>query len=235
MSSNTNILITGANRGIGKGLVTAYLAVPNTTVVATVRDPSHTTAKSLQSLSKAAGSRLVVIKIDISSIESIGCGIKSLVSTHDVHTLDVVIANAGIAGMSASLALTPVSELQSFINVNAYGQLELFKAVAPLLRSSKVYDKGKFVLISSAGGSLTTMNTILPLAGYGASKALANFLFRWLALENEDVLIWAQHPGLEAFIKNLQNSSFQDREQMLQSVSLSSGPSVSQEAVSAGQ
>lgn len=169
--------------------------MPNTTVVATVRDPSHTTAKSLQSLSKASGSRLVVLEIDVSSTESIGRGIKSLVSSHNVRALDVVIANAGIAGMSASLASTPVSELQNFINVNAYGQLELFKAVASLLRCSKVDSKGKFVLISSAGGSLTTMNTILPLSGYGASKALANFLFRWLALENEDVLIWAQHPG----------------------------------------
>ncbi|EHK49381.1 hypothetical protein TRIATDRAFT_82704 [Trichoderma atroviride IMI 206040] len=198
MSSNTTILITGANRGIGKGLVAVYLAVPNTTVVATVRDPSHPTAESLQSLPKATGSSLIVIKLDVSSTESINSGIKSLGSTHDVHGLDVVIANAGIAGMSDPLTLTPVSELQKFINVNAYGPLELFQAVASLLRSSKADNKGKFVLISSAGGSLTTMNTILPLAGYGASKALANFLFKWLALESEDVLIWAQHPGMVA-------------------------------------
>lgn len=181
--------------GIGKGLVAAYLTVPNTTVVATVRDPSHPTAESLRSLSKAAGSSLIVIKLDVLSTESISSGIKSLELTHDVHGLDIVIANAGIAGMSDPLALTPVSELQKFINVNAYGQLELFQAVVSLLRSSKANNKGKFVLISSAGGSLTTMNTILPLAGYGASKALANFLFKWLALENDDVLIWAQHPG----------------------------------------
>jgi len=65
--------------------------------------------------------------------------------------------------------------------VNAYGQLELYKAVVSLLRASK--SKAKFVYISSAGGSLTTMSNIVPLAAYGASKALGNFLFKWLALE----------------------------------------------------
>src|ERR1700760_1021388 len=37
MASNTVYVITGANRGIGLGLVQAYLARPSTTVVATVR------------------------------------------------------------------------------------------------------------------------------------------------------------------------------------------------------
>lgn len=35
------VLITGANRGIGKGLLEKYLARPNHTVIGTVRDPDH--------------------------------------------------------------------------------------------------------------------------------------------------------------------------------------------------
>lgn len=35
----TTVLISGANRGLGKGLVERYLARENHTVVATVRDP----------------------------------------------------------------------------------------------------------------------------------------------------------------------------------------------------
>ncbi|KAF2177065.1 NAD(P)-binding protein [Zopfia rhizophila CBS 207.26] len=185
MSSTSTVLITGTNRGIGKGLVTTYLATPNTTVIATVRDPAHPTAQSLSSLPKASGSSLIIVRLDVSSAESITGAIETLKSTHGITALDVVIGNAGIADLTGPPALNP-----------RLGAPELSRAVIPLLRASKAEGKGKFVLISSAGGSLTSMNIIIPVAAYGASKALANFLIKWLALENEDVLIWAMHPGM---------------------------------------
>ncbi|KEF60348.1 uncharacterized protein A1O9_01908 [Exophiala aquamarina CBS 119918] len=206
MSSFSTVLITGANRvipdlilshsttGIGTGLVTLYLANPNTTVIATVRNPLA--AESLHSLHKASGSRLVIIKLDIASTESIKAGVESLTSEHSINSIDVVIANAGIVGMTPKLTETAISEIETYIHVNAYGQLELYKAVAPLLRKSE--SMAKFAYISSAGGSLTSMSNIVPLAAYGASKALGNFLIKWLSLETHDVLIWAQHPGMVA-------------------------------------
>ncbi|KAF9698776.1 hypothetical protein EKO04_002712 [Ascochyta lentis] len=196
MSCNTIILVTGANRGIGKGLVTAYLAHSNITVVATVRNLSS--AEPLHSLLKASGSRLIVIEAEFASMESIKRGIASLTSEHNIDSLDIVIANAGIAAMSPKLLEAGYSEIQPIIDVNAYGQLELFKAVAPLLRNSKNNTKGKFVYISSAGGSLTTMNIIAPLSAYGASKALGNFFFKWLSLEQQDIIVWSQNPGMVA-------------------------------------
>ncbi|KAF2013934.1 aflatoxin biosynthesis ketoreductase nor-1 [Aaosphaeria arxii CBS 175.79] len=194
MSAQNTVLITGANRGIGKGLVAVHLASANTTVIATVRDPSS--AENLHSLSKGSGSQLIIIKLDVSSAESIRSGIASLKSDHGISSIDVVVANAGIAGITPKLTEADSSEIQTYIDVNAYGQLELFKAVSPLLQQSKT--KGKFVYISSAGGSLTTMSNIVPLSAYGASKALGNFLFKWLSLEVDNVLIWAQHPGMVA-------------------------------------
>ncbi|CAG8908674.1 unnamed protein product [Penicillium egyptiacum] len=168
----TTILITGGNRGLGKGLVATYLSTPNTTVIATVRDPSK--SESLSTLPKASGSSLF---------------------SHNLGALDIVIASAGISGPTHSLAEAPVSELQKYIDVNAYGPFELFKAVHPLLPSSSAEKKAKFVYISSAGGSLSAMYNFMPIPAYGASKALANFLFKWLALDNKDMIIWAQNPG----------------------------------------
>ncbi|KAJ5521389.1 Short-chain dehydrogenase/reductase SDR [Penicillium freii] len=189
--SNT-ILITGGNRGLGKGLIATYLATPNTTVIATVRDLSK--SESLSALPKASGSSLLIVKLEIASVDSIAAAIDTL-KAHNIGPLDVVIANAGISGPTKSLTEAPASELQKYIDVNAYGPFELFKAVLPLLRSSGAEKKAKFVLISSAGGSLTAMYNFMPISAYGASKALANFLFKWLALENKDVIIWAQNPG----------------------------------------
>ena len=39
MPKNISYLVTGANRGIGRGLVAAFLARPHATVIAAVRDP----------------------------------------------------------------------------------------------------------------------------------------------------------------------------------------------------
>lgn len=44
-------------------------------------------------------------------------------------------------------------------------------------------------------GSITQMNTMIPLAAYGASKSLANYFMKWLAMENPEVNTWAIHPG----------------------------------------
>lgn len=171
----------------------AYLANPNTTVIATVRNPS--TAQSLESLPKASGSSLIVIKVEFASTEGIKSGIASLASEHGIKSLDVVIANAGFAGLSPKVSESSASDIQPFVDINTYGQIELYKAVAPLLRESKSSSKGKFIYVSSAGGSIANMNIIVSLSAYGTSKAMGNFLFRWLSFETDDILIWMQHPG----------------------------------------
>jgi norsolorinic acid ketoreductase len=198
--SPLTILITGANHGIGLGLVSLYLSQPPTTVIASVR--SHSSASPLRSLPKAPSSRLVVIALDIASTESIKTGITSLPNDHGITSLDVVIANAGVAGTTPKLRDATISDIQNYINVNAFGQLELYKAVFPLLKrhagSTSSQVEPKLIYMSSAGGSLQSMNTIVPLSAYRASKALANFLFKWLALEetgDDKVLVWCQHPG----------------------------------------
>ena len=152
-------------------------------------------ASSLDSLPKATGSDLIKVQLDVSSTSSIHQAVQTLESEHHIKSIDIVIANAGIAGILPDLAEATAQDIQPCIDINAYGQLELYKAVAPLLRASQ-QKKGRFVYMSSAGGSLSTMNNIVQLSSYGASKALGNFLFKWLALDNKgEVLIWSQHPG----------------------------------------
>ncbi|KAF2831859.1 NAD(P)-binding protein [Ophiobolus disseminans] len=192
-STSTTVLITGGNSGIGKGLVAAYLALPSHTVIAAVRNPARADAQALASLPKAEDSNLVVLQIsDGASASAIASGISTLKSDHGINKLDIVIANAGHGDLSPKLIDTPVFEIQKVIEINAYGPFELFKATLPLLRHSEC---AKFCYISSLGGSLTSMNNVANLAPYGASKALANFLFKWLSLDIKDVVIWAQHPG----------------------------------------
>jgi len=60
----TIVLITGANRGIGKGRLKLYLLKPNHFVIAANRDPEHPTSKALAKLATADGTCLLVVKID---------------------------------------------------------------------------------------------------------------------------------------------------------------------------
>ncbi|KAB5513514.1 hypothetical protein GE09DRAFT_1295088 [Coniochaeta sp. 2T2.1] len=100
----TNVLITGANRGaslvpmsdaanltgLGRGFTEAFLARPNHTVIAAVRDPS---AASFSSLPVATGTRLVVVKTDSTSATDAFEAVKTL-QDDGITKLDIVIANA---------------------------------------------------------------------------------------------------------------------------------------------
>ena len=95
--TSTVYLITGASRGIGRGLVETFLARSNTTVIAAVRDPASAPSQSLQSLSKGDSSRLIVVKIDAKSPTDPAAAVKTLQTEHSIDHIDVVIANAGIS------------------------------------------------------------------------------------------------------------------------------------------
>jgi norsolorinic acid ketoreductase len=193
---STTYLITGANRGIGHGLLSTFLARPNTICIAAVRDPSTSTAV-LSSLSTGAGSKLIVVKIDSCIITDAKDAVKELQDIHKIEKIDVVIANAGIGTHLGRLADLKVEHLQEHINVNVIGPLTLFQTVLPLLTASP---SPKFCLLGSTVGSIGGMeNYPFPMAAYGMSKAMAHYLVRKIHLEyggeNGKVVSWAVYPG----------------------------------------
>lgn len=104
----TIVLISGANRGLGKGLLELYLAKPNHTVIAANRDPQHATSKALADLPTGPGSRLIVVKTDASVETDASEAVKTLITDYGIDHLDLVIANAGV-----SFVFPKVSELKT--------------------------------------------------------------------------------------------------------------------------
>jgi norsolorinic acid ketoreductase len=93
----TVVLITGANRGIGKGILKLYLKKPNHTVIAAIRDPTHPTAEALTQMPiSAAGTKLYLVKIEATSLTDPIDAANEL-AFREIHYIDIVIANAGIA------------------------------------------------------------------------------------------------------------------------------------------
>ncbi|MCJ1381700.1 hypothetical protein MMC17_004811 [Xylographa soralifera] len=190
----TTVLVSGANKGIGKGFVEKYLSRPNTTVVATVRNTSAPDSKSLNHLPKANGSKLIVVRVESTSEIDAVEAVKSLES-HGITKLDIVIANAGIFKLKAFQKVTDMqtADLMEHFNVNTAGVVRLFQATWPLLQKS---NKPKFMVISSGGATIAGMEHVpWTISSYGSSKAAINYLTRRIHFENEKLIAFAVHPG----------------------------------------
>jgi norsolorinic acid ketoreductase len=165
--------------------------LPNTTVIAGVRDPSATEA--LSAFKPANGSKLIIVKIDSASTTDAKDAVVLLKSKHGISHIDVVIANAGRGSYWGPALTTPIEEFQSHFNVNATGTLILFQAVHGLLSAAK---NPKFVPIGTPVGSTSELeNFPLPSTAYGTSKAALHFLTRKLHFEHENMVIFPLGPG----------------------------------------
>jgi norsolorinic acid ketoreductase len=189
-----NVLITGANRGIGYDLVAKYLSRNNTTVIATVRQPNSPEATQLNDLPKGEGSKVIIVKIESTS-ETDAQDAVSTLGDHQINHLDLVIANSGLFALHAFVEVSKIQtkDLMDHFNVNTGGTLRLFQATLPLLQKA---EKPIFAYMSSGVGSISLQEHFAPPIGtYGASKAAMNLLIRRIHIENPDLIAVALHPG----------------------------------------
>ncbi|TVY58406.1 Norsolorinic acid ketoreductase [Lachnellula cervina] len=171
LSSIQTVLITGANRGIGKGIVAVYLSKSDVTVIAAVRDLESISTRALSSLPKAKNSSLITVKIDSSLEQDAIAAVRILESEHSINKVDVVIANAG-----TSASLGPVASITT---------AQVLNNVTP-----------KFVVLGSQAGSIGAMEKApAPMAAYGASKAMAHYFVRKIHFEHNDIISFAVEPG----------------------------------------
>jgi norsolorinic acid ketoreductase len=148
----TVVLITGANRGIGRGLLELYLARPNHTVIAAVRDPDHTTAKELPALPTGEGTSLITVKLDLTVPSDPAAAVKELSAKHGIDHIDILVANAGIALKWVKVSEVTTDDLQKHVDVNVFGFVLLFQAFQPVLQKAK---DPKWVTIGSSAAFLT--------------------------------------------------------------------------------
>ena len=180
-----NVLITGANQGLGLGFTRHYVE-QGACVVAAARDPGS--SEAFPALSDAHGDRFTAVALDAASEASIASAAARL---EDLR-FDLVINNAGVCPDEPF----PSWGAESFANtfaVNATGPALIAQAVAPLMKSG-----AKLVNISSALGSCElNLSPESGLDAYGASKAALNMITRRLAkkLEPQGVTVVAISPG----------------------------------------
>jgi hypothetical protein len=98
-----------------------------------VRDPSNPTSQSPLEVSKAAGSKLIVLQIaDIASVNASRKGIASLYAGHGIVAVAAVISNAGAALECAAVRNGGVRVADIRLKSFPCGTFALFKAVVQL-------------------------------------------------------------------------------------------------------
>ena len=186
------ILVSGANRGIGKAFVESFLAHGASKVYAacrSVESAEKAFPDFLETASDATKTSGIVVplKLDMGDPQTI----------QNVATIatdvDIVVNNAGVLTRTTPLdGETAVQNLQYEMEINVYGFLRLANAFAPILERRN----GKGVLVQI--NSVASMRCAAPNAStYSASKAASFSMTQALRdqLRPKGVHVVSVHPG----------------------------------------
>lgn len=183
---STTVLVTGANRGIGLALATAF-AARGDTVLACCREPSR--AAELRSLAKAGAVTVLPLAVDDAS------SVAALARELATATVDVLVNNAGVSGGPLERQTAMEIDFDAWAEafaVNTMGPVRVMHALLPQLQRAC---SPKVLTITSQLGALSLD---LPMAyGYSATKAALNKFMRLAAidLKARGIAVGVIHPG----------------------------------------
>ncbi|HEY7886096.1 MAG TPA: SDR family NAD(P)-dependent oxidoreductase [Cellvibrionaceae bacterium] len=171
--NNTHVLVTGANRGLGKALVEQLLQAGVGRIYAAARDPRQVTITD---------PRIQAVALDVTDSASV----EALAAS--IEKLDLVINNAGVITFGDILEVSE-KQMDHCLDVNLKGLWRVARAFVPHLERS-------------GQGDLCNVLTVLSLASmpglsaYNLSKAAAwsAHLSLRASLYNKNITVQAAFP-----------------------------------------
>ncbi|MDX3186600.1 SDR family NAD(P)-dependent oxidoreductase [[Kitasatospora] papulosa] len=182
------ILITGANRGLGRE-VAAQLAADGETVLLSARN-----GEAAAQAAAEIGGDTHPVQLDTSDPANIKAAAAQIEAEHG--RLDVLVNNVGgVFDYAQKASIADLGVVQEALEINLFSAWRVTQAMVPLLRKAS---GARIVNVSSEAASLERMGAGTP--AYGASKAALNALTRSLAAElaEDGVTVHAASPGWTA-------------------------------------
>lgn len=163
MTQGSVVMITGASRGIGRALVTAFVEAGAQRVYAAARE-----VRALDGLVAEHGARVVPVQLDVTD------GAQVEAAARHAADASILVNNAGRLS-SFSLLSTARSDLEQELETNFYAPLAVTRAFLPGLERSH----GAVVNLLS----VVSLASMAGLGGYSATKAAAFSLTQALRAE----------------------------------------------------
>jgi len=189
-----NILVTGANRGIGLALTRRFLELGQR-VFAGVRKPQS--ADPLSDLPPELRERLTIVGLDVTSDESVREAAARVESF--TPRLDVLVNMAGVSPSphDARLEAVDLAKCREAYEINVLGPLRTAQSFAPLLRAAaSAKHPSRLVNVSSGVASMAGKDNGMFYA-YCVSKTALNMLSltQSFDLKSDHVCVVALDPG----------------------------------------
>ena len=187
----TNILITGANRGLGFGMAETYAARPGVMVIGCCRNPDA--ADALRGLNNVE-----IEKLDVNDHQSI----EALKVKLGDRPIDILINSAGIFGKTDPATTGFADQMfgksdfePDWIDTFRTNVIGPMKMVETFVENVAASEEKKIVILTSIVASITYASG--HMFGYAASKVAANMTSRNLsiALRDRGIIVNPLHPG----------------------------------------
>jgi NAD(P)-dependent dehydrogenase (short-subunit alcohol dehydrogenase family) len=173
------ILVTGANRGIGKGFVEVLLAAGAGKIYAAARDLDN--LKEIVAIDPEVISPIELEVTDSAQVQALG---------ESIDGLDVLINNAGIATGVYTTEVNAVDVARQEMEVNLFGPMAITQVLLPKLKAS---DEAAIINISSIAG----ISNFPSLGPYSTTKAALHSFTQGLRadLRGSNIRVLGVYPG----------------------------------------
>lgn len=173
--SGKNVVVTGGNRGIGKGISVAF-AQSGANVVILCRN-HESGLKAVEALDQYGGKN-ACYKCDVADMNSVKAAVKKVFGFFD--RVDVLINNAGVATTVPFLSEEGLNEWHRVIDTDLHGVANVIHEIAPSMRDKGL--GGSIINISSVGGQRVSASRQHHNAPYNAAKAGLDIFSKYLAV-----------------------------------------------------
>lgn len=173
--SDKRVIVTGASRGIGRGIATAFAREGcKVAIGARTEDAIQAVADELRPL---AGD-LIVRRLDVADDDSVKTFVADV--TQRWGGVDVLVNNAG-QGQSGTLDNLTAEQLLAHANILQMGHFRMAQAVVPHMRAQRW---GRIIDINAVAGSIPTPDGIPSVINRASCIALSKLLGQALAPDN---------------------------------------------------
>ena len=182
----SNVVVTGAGRGIGRGIA---LRLARDGHAVAVNDLNKAGAEAVAEEITAAGGRAIADPTDVTDRDAVFAMVDRVAD--ELGSVDVMVANAGIAQVKTLLEVTP-EDLATIFGVNVYGVVYCLQAAA-----EKMIEQGSGGKIINAA-SIAGHSGFDYLGHYSATKFAVRALTQAAAKElaQHKITVNAYCPGI---------------------------------------